>query len=39
MTLIDLNQRAMLSFLLLKKGVLLACSLARFVSTGKGDGE
>jgi hypothetical protein len=35
--LVDRIPRAMLSFMLAKKSVLLICSLARFISTGKGE--
>ncbi len=34
--LIDRVSRVMLAFMLVKKSVLLICSLARFISTGKG---
>lgn len=35
--LVDRVPRVMLAFLLVKKSVLLICSLARFISTGKGE--
>jgi hypothetical protein len=33
---VDQNLRIMLAFLYIKKSVLLICSLARYLSTGKG---